>query len=281
MKSNKNRHLLIVVICILLVGLPLGTVFAQGVPEAQGGVFGAFEVQPRSIIEVPVEIREVKDLYAVDLELHFDPAVVQVQDADPDIEGIQPALGMFLDAGLMLFNTVDNEAGLVRFVMTQVNPSEAKSGSGVVLVLYLQGVADGTSDLTVTVLELATRGGEAIPVGTVNGSITVTDTASELESTSIPVQDQNLMVAIPTMLPTSAPTEEAIGEEELAQSTPAEQMDSGTKEENGEEQPAATPTEIENTSNTSGCSLLEYWWVVLIIVVIVVGFGVYLWVSRK
>lgn len=281
MRLKQIRNLLAGIVCALLVALPTGMVFAQSGAGAQGGVFGDFEVQPGAVVEVPLEIRDVAELYAVDLELHFEPAVVQVQDANPDLEGVQPALGMFLDAGLTLFNTVDNEAGVVRFVMTQVNPSEAKSGSGVVLVLYLQGVAAGVSEMTLTSLELSTRSGEAIPVETVNGTITVAADATKAESTPIPIQDQDLLVAIPTVQPTQMPTEEPADNEGPVQSTPEEQTNPGVKEEGGEVQSPANAVESEEGLESSGFTLLNYWWVVLIVVVLAIGFGIYLWVTRK
>jgi hypothetical protein len=281
MKLLRTKYIFALLIGVLLVALSAKIVFAQGGTGAQGGIFGDYEVQPGKMVEVPVEVRNVADLYAVDVEIQFDPTIVQVQDANPDAEGVQPALGMFLDAGLTLFNTVDNEAGVVRFVMTQVNPSEAKSGSGIVLVLYLQGVSDGTSDLTLTTFELSTRAGEAIPMEAIDGTITVTGDASESDSTAIPVQDQEMMVPIPTAIPTPTLTEGA--EEALppVQSTPDEQVDQAGKAASSEAQAETKATAVENASEDPGFLLLDYWWVVLIVVVIVIGFGIYLWVTRK
>ncbi len=281
MTLKRSNSIFAVVICLLLVVVSTGSVFAQGDTGATGGIFGEYEVQPGATVEVPVEIRDVANLYAVDVEIRFDPAVVQVQDANPDAEGVQPALGMFLDAGLTLFNTVDNEAGIVRFVMTQVNPSEAKSGSGIVLVLYIQGVSEGVSDLEVSTFDLSTRGGEAIPVEPVSGTITVSGDAAEAVSAAIPVQDQGQMVAIPTVMPTAEPTESADDETAQAQSPTDAQANQVMDDEKGEAPEETNTAAGEAAAETSGFSLVKYWWVVLIVVVLVAGFGVYLWATRK
>jgi len=45
--------------------------FAQG--GTQAGVFEVPQIRPGVMVEVPVEIRDVTDLYAFDIELSFDP----------------------------------------------------------------------------------------------------------------------------------------------------------------------------------------------------------------
>jgi len=273
MTLNRWKSVLFCCVLALLTVFPLQQVFGQDATPAQGGIFGSYEVQPDGRVEVPVEIRDVSDLYAVDIQIEFNPEVVQVEDADPNQDGVQPALGTFLDAGLTLFNEVDNEAGLVRFVMTQVNPSEAKSGDGVVLVLYFSGIQAGVSDLDVTVLELSTRAGQAIEVKPVSGSVTVSADAQEAAVTSIPVQDSGLLVAIPTVLPTAVPTP--------TEGTPEGKQagdDSAAPNEEGEENPASAGT---TRSPGTGFSLVEHWWIVLVVVIFVIGFGIILVVSRK
>ena len=95
---------------------------------AQVGVFADLEIPLNVSVEVPVEVRDVSELYAVDLTIRFDPDILEVEDANENLEGVQPGLATFLDAGMTLFNEVDNETGTVRFVMSQINPSEGKSG---------------------------------------------------------------------------------------------------------------------------------------------------------
>lgn len=180
---------------------------------AQVGVFADLEIPLETRVEVPVEVRGVVDLYALDLTIRFDPEILQVEDADPNQAGVQPGLATFLDAGMTLFNSVDNETGTVRFVMSQINPSEPKSGDGILLVLYFVGKQAGTSELTVEKIEFSTRFGEAIAVSGVDAEIVVSAGAPEVVATPIPVQDPTQIIVIETLMPTEIPTESAVVEE--------------------------------------------------------------------
>jgi len=294
MRFAGKRLTLFTFILTGLILLPFGAAAAQG--ETQGGVFGDFEVSPGERVEIPVEIRDVADLYAVDLEIRFDPDIIQIEDANPNFEGVQPALGTFLDAGLTLFNSVDNDEGVVRFVMTQVNPSEPKSGEGVLLVLYALGTDEGASDLAVTKLELSDRFGEAIPVEAVDGAVSVSEDAAVSQSTAIPVQDPTGMVQVPTQAQTAV---ESTPEPTSAAPTPSPTQavqDSGqvAGDNEAEVEPTAegmqqevfvpvvesgSPEALEEAQD--GFMLLDYWWIVLIVVLAVIAAAVYLLVTKK
>lgn len=305
MRLWKNWNALIFVILLIILFLPLSGAAAQDENGAQVGVFEDYELQPGSRVEVPIEIKDVEELYAIDIEIKFDPAVLSIEDADSKTDGVQPALGIFLDAGLTLYNTVDNEAGVIRFVMSQVNPSEPKSGDGIILVLYVQGLAEGESDLEVTTLELSNRSGEAISAEPVDAQVNVSDVALAKESTSIPVQDPTSMVLISTseatdvsvnLVVTLTPTPaNGDGTEALVESTILDDTNE-TAEEAGLSE-TTTPTALqedvsedevqsaveveEDAVEQSGFSLLENWWIVVLVVVLAVGLGLYLCLTRK
>ena len=196
--SSVITFVLLAALCAVVPAL------AQG--GTQVGVFADLEIPLETRVEVPVEVRDVSELYAIDLTIRFDPDILQVEDADPNTAGVQPGLATFLDAGMTLFNIVDNETGTVRFVMSQINPSEGKSGSGNLLVLYFVGKQAGTSQVTVEAVELANRLGEAIPVSGVNAEIVVSEGAPEVVATPIPVQDQGQIIVIETLTPTPVVT---------------------------------------------------------------------------
>lgn len=196
--SSVITFVLLAVLCTAVPGLA-----QQG---AQVGVFDDLEIPLNERVEVPVEVRGVSELYGVDLTIRFDPAVLQVEDANPNQAGIQPGLATFLDVGMTLFNTVDNETGTVRFVMSQINPSEGKSGDGNLLVLYFVGKQAGTSLVSVEKVEFSNRFGEAIPVSGVEAQIVVSEGAPQVVATSIPLQDQAQIIVIETLMPTAIPT---------------------------------------------------------------------------
>ncbi len=198
-----RKNSIILALSLMIALLPLGAVAAQ--TDARVGVFTEYAVPPQTRVEVPIEIRGVQNLYAIDVELRYDPALLDFEDADPATEGVQPGLGTFLDAGMVLFNTVDPQTGIVRFVMTQVNPAEPKSGDGVILVLYFVAKAEGVSNLAITGLTLSDREGVAIPASPVDSKIEVETGKPQPQATSIPVQNPTALIIIPTMAPTNTP----------------------------------------------------------------------------
>ena len=276
---------------ILLVGLLWGPGGAVNAQTAEAGVFEDLEVQPSAQFEIPVEVRAVEDLYALDIELRFNPAILQAEDANPDAEGIQAGLGTFMDAGLLLYNEINNQTGVVRFAMTQVNPAEPKSGDGIVLVLYFVARAEGETDLEVSFLEASNRFGDEIVLEAVDGLVTVFDEAPIFDATPIPTQDPGLATQIPTLAPTEVPTETPIPTAESTATLMPEETDDDAvlgedeaypgPEEDEPEATAAYPAEDAAEEDAARSTILDYWWAVLIVVLLAGGLGTYLVVSKK
>ena len=264
-------------IALLSVIIFLGGQFspASAQTSAQVGVFQAYEIQPGARVEIPIEIRNVQDLYAVDLEIHYDPRILTFEDANPQMDGIQPALGTFLDAGMVLYNTVDPEAGIIRFVMTQVNPSEPKSGSGVLIVLYAVGAAEGESTLEVVRADLSTREGVAIPSELVENSVKVAAGAAEIQATPIPVQNPTSIIVIPTLAPTATPTVTPVPTSTKPAPTQTAVITAIVE---AIASPTVAPTMAEQAS---GFSLAQNWWILLIVAAAIIGVVVYLNTGKK
>ena len=264
-------------IALLSVIIFLGGQFspASAQTSAQVGVFQAYEIQPGARVEIPIEIRNVQDLYAVDLEIHYDPRILTFEDANPQMDGIQPALGTFLDAGMVLYNTVDPEAGIIRFVMTQVNPSEPKSGSGVLIVLYAVGAAEGESTLEVVRADLSTREGVAIPSELVENSVKVAASAAEIQATPIPVQNPTSIIVIPTLAPTATSTVTPVP-------TSTKPAPTQTAVITAIVEAIASPTVAPTTAEqASGFSLVQNWWILLIVAAAIIGVVIYLNTGKK
>ncbi len=257
----------------------LGVLCAAAPVSAQGGarvgVFADLEIPLNTRVEVPVEVRDVSELYAVDLTIRFDPDVLQVEDANPNQAGVQPGLATFLDAGMTLFNEVDNETGTVRFVMSQINPSEGKSGSGNLLVLYFVGKQAGTSQVTVEHAEASDRYGVAITLSGVDAEIVVSASAPEVVGMPIPVQDQAQILVIETLTPTPTPTvtplatavEATTAVEAAAGVEPTAVLEIGGDVDSGSEQ---QPEEHRNGN---------LWW--LLALPLVIGAAVVFYVRRR
>jgi hypothetical protein len=170
----------------------------------------SLQVAVGETIDVAVAVENVTGLYGFDIAVGFDPAVVEVVDFDPDLEGIQVALGLFLDPGFVIFNQASNELGQLRLVMTQLNPSEAKSGTGNLLVIRFRSLRAGATPLLLLEGQLARRDGGAILAERVNGELAVISSAVSLPSPS-PIPSQLAGTPMPTMTPTATPTPRPIG----------------------------------------------------------------------
>ncbi len=265
---NNYRYWMRVVVCCMLVFLAAGMVNpASGQASGtQVGVFQTYSVKPETRLEIAIEIKNVENCYAFDLELRYDPQILGIEDADPVRDGIQPALGTFLDAGMVLYNTVDAENGVIRFVMSQINPSEPKSGSGVLLVLYARGLKEGVSALEITKGDLATREGQIIPAELVSGSLEISANAAESAATAVPVQDPTGIMMIPTLGPTDTPT--PVPTKALA--TPTSPQATAVKE---QPQPTQALAENQNITEVQKSALPTFVWGLAGALVIVGGAG--------
>ena len=280
-KLGTMRKILGIIVFIIIASLlPARGTLAQA--TARAGVFETFNAAPGSRIQVPIEIRGVQDLYAVDLTLRFDPAILSAEDADPQMQGIQPALGTFLDAGLLLFNEVDLEQGAVRFVMSQVNPSEGKSGDGILLVVYFIATDMGESALQLESITLSDRYGVAIPVETVDSTLSVAADAPAVTNTNIPVQDPTGIILISTLAPTATPTQTPIPTQTPVPTVVPTAVGEPTAVEPQPTEIAADQPDVSGElENKSGFSLSQNWWIVLLAGLILAGALGYFWLTKR
>lgn len=204
--KQSTRAVGVALLCLVLALTPVGASEAQSAALIRLAP-GAATVGAGLTTAVTVRIENVADLYGCDIRLSFDPAAVEVVDADSLSEGVQIRPGELLSPDFVVRNQADNAAGTVWFAMTQLNPSEAVTGSGVVLTVLFRGKAAGASSpLTVIYHKLASRSGDLIPASTEDGEIrVVSDEQAPPTPTVAPTRPP--ATAVPTALPpTVAPT---------------------------------------------------------------------------
>jgi len=197
-KHLVRRYILVVLSFVLifsLVGLSRPAVHAQGgtvvrlVPAtAQVGVGEAVPVQ--------VVVDNVTNLFGVEVHLTFNPALLEVVDADSGTDGIQVSLGPFLSVEFVAQNTVDAAAGRVDFGFSQVT-AVPRSGSGTIATITFRGKAAGSSPLNFTNVILADQSGGPIAATAQSGAVNVG--GSTPTPTVVPS-------ATPTVVPTPTPT---------------------------------------------------------------------------
>lgn len=213
------RSLFLVALCLFFA-----------LPAAAAGPTVTFSPSPLEspagqTVPLAVRITDVQGLYGFEMQFKFDPAVVEVIDADPNAAGIQLLPGDFLALDMLVHNQADNSAGTAEFVLTQINPSEAKSGAGVLLTIYLRGKAAGQgSAVEIVKAQFATRDGEAIDVALENGAVRVAAAATPAMS--------------PTPLPTAPAPQINLTAVATSDSPPA----TATRQTPVETRPESTPT---------------------------------------
>ena len=172
------------VILALLAGL-----FAASIPaasQAQGQTLvrcnPAVVVGPvGQPIDVDIYVENIEDLYAADVRLSFDTSMAQIVDADPNASDIQiQILDDFLSPDFVLRKNGDNVAGTIWYAASQVNPSEAVSGSGPLARITLQPQKAGSFVMPITYHEFSTREGFQIDATPVDCQVTFIESNSDL-----------------------------------------------------------------------------------------------------
>ncbi len=238
--------------CIIIAIIVVFSLFLAGRTSlAQSEAPVIFKVSPTEIRVLPgevsqfaIEIENARELYAFELKLRYDPAVVEIIDENPHQEGVQVAQGAFFDSGFDIRNIADNEIGALHFAMTQLNPSEAKSGDGVALVIRIRGkTANATSSITITKATVAQRDGTKLPTESKDGMILVVAPGTPVPTaTSIPTQ------APGTPLPTATPTNTPSASTTVPTNTPTASAPTFTPT---QIPPSATPTATPAPSDST------------------------------
>ena len=121
----------------------LGVALAQPLSASEHGDGGAtirpdpvtLGIAPGQVTAINIVLENAADVYGIDVRAKFDPALIEIVDADPAQDGIQMTPGTFLKPDFVVRNTADNGSGTLQYVVTQVNPTQPATGSGVVLTL--------------------------------------------------------------------------------------------------------------------------------------------------
>ena len=167
------------------------TIWAQGAATVRPDPT-SLEIGTEDTSTVGILVEDVTDLYGFEFEITFDPAVLEVVDANPDEEGVQIQSGDFLSPDWTLENTVDNDSGTIAYALCQMNPSPPQSGDGILATITWRGKAVGTSPIQLAHVLLGAAGGVEIPASAEDGQIVVTsDQASPADTptpTVVPTQ---------------------------------------------------------------------------------------------
>jgi hypothetical protein len=125
-------------------------------------------------ITIDIVAVDVADLYGIQLEVSFDPTIIEVVDADPGNPGVQIKPGNCPDADFVVLNDVDNTTGTISYGATSLNPSPPCNGSGVVATIEFYGFEESANTLIQFVdWILSDTDGFSIPVSTQDGALEI------------------------------------------------------------------------------------------------------------
>jgi len=124
------------------------------------------DLAPGDVATVEIHVDDVFQLAGVEVHLTFDPALLEVVDADPSSEGTQIAHGDFLSPDFVVQNTASSAKGTVDYAIASMQLDEAASGSGVLARITFHALAEGETRITISGALLADMEGRPIEVET-------------------------------------------------------------------------------------------------------------------
>jgi len=167
---------------------PGGTV-VRVVPASQ-------QIEDGQTTTAEIRVENVAGLWGAEIQLRFNPALLQVQDADPDMAGVQIQPGLFPSPDFVAVNEVDNAVGTVNYALAQLAPRQPVNGNGQLASITFQGVNQGNSDLALSVVKLATDQGQ--PILAISQGSQIVVVGGELPSAAISPAPKS-PIATPTL----------------------------------------------------------------------------------
>ncbi len=136
-------------------------------------VWDADSVPVGETTEVLVTADGVTDLYGIEVHLAFNPAHLEVVDADDEVEGTQVHDGDLLEVGFVALNEANNAEGTVAYAVSQMPPSAGVNGSGVLVRIEFRATEAGDGGVVLQNVLLATSQGQPVPLEVVDDTLTV------------------------------------------------------------------------------------------------------------
>ena len=175
----KRKRLILVIVALLLLLIGLYLYLNVRVGDAQavawisfGEVRARVDLQVGETIAIPIRV-ENAPVHLFEMLLHFDPDIVQVEDANESVEGVQIGAGNIPAPDIPVINMVDNHVGYLQYAIAQ-NPDRPAKGDGVLAVVTFRAVRNGSC--TITILpELRDKNGQELPASFENLDLSVTE----------------------------------------------------------------------------------------------------------
>jgi hypothetical protein len=163
--GNPNKPMNYALLAVLTLWSLLLPGPAQLAPAQVRPEQAAYEVAPGAETTIVVLLENAANVYGIDIRAAYDPALVEVVDADPSRDGVQVQPGNLPQPDFVARQSVDPAAGTIHYVVTQVNPTPPANGDGVAFTVRLRGRGvPGAGEFRIDLVEMSTRDGELLPV---------------------------------------------------------------------------------------------------------------------
>jgi len=229
-----------------LVGLVFGILNVQVVNAQQDTVvrcrFEKPSINKGAETIIYLEVLDVVDLFAYQLDMTFDPVLAEVYGSQGDPEDSRMVYGDFLLSELEVYNEIHNDIGAILMAITQIEPSAPQSGSGELAYGFVSGQQEGTVEFIFEEVILLDHNGKEIPHGQENctllisagGQVTVTPTETLAPSSDTPA---------PSGTWTATQTQPTTGDTQTPVATTTSSL-------TGTAQPSSTPSPGPNDTPT-------------------------------
>jgi hypothetical protein len=109
-----------------------------------------------------IRVENVHQLAGAEVHLTFDPALLEVIDADPSTEGEQIAHGDFLSPDFVAQNIARPGDGTIDYAIASIPVDKAVGGSGVLARISFHALSEGETLVTIRSMLLADPRGQPI-----------------------------------------------------------------------------------------------------------------------
>ena len=142
------------------------------------------QVATGATFNVDATIENIEEMYRFEATIRFDPAILEVIDADGVAPGVQVNPGAWLPAATqVLTNTVDNAGGAIWFAATLVSPEPALSGSGALISIPFHAKSVGSTPVTFAEIKVVDAAATSLPMSKYDGQVTVTGSQATIAGT--------------------------------------------------------------------------------------------------
>ncbi len=113
---------------------------------------------------VDILVKESPMIYGVDINIAYDPALLEVVDTDEKTSGVQMMPGDFLNPASSFFiqNRDDSQKGRIYYTMSLLNPATEAGGDGLIAKAVFRPIAEGKTGLIIEKGQFGTRSGKTI-----------------------------------------------------------------------------------------------------------------------